>query len=401
MLQNYSYRARTATNQVVTGVVQAVSVEDARKILVKNQLTPLAIAIPKSLLEYIPFFGRISTKDITFFIRNLGTMITAGLTLSQSLELLVRQSKRGPFRSVQEAMLNDLQDGFSFSSSMAKFPLVFDHVLVSAIKSGETTGKLEDVLRQLSMTMEKDQKIKGKIKGAMSYPIFIIAAMIGAGVVMMTKIVPQLKDMFTQSGKQLPAQTQFLLDLSDFLVNKGYIVAIIAIAVFATGRWYLGTASGKRFSSTAALKLPLIKSIVEQNAMAHFGRLLSMLLSSGVPMVDALRMLRDSYNNVLYQDSVEVVIQDVERGIPMSTPLGKDKRIPLMVSQMVAVGEQTGKMDEVLLRMADFYESEVETKVSSISTLIEPAVILIIGVAVAWLVFAILMPVYSISSTVT
>jgi len=401
MLQNYSYRARTATSQVVTGVVQAVSIEDARKILVKNQLTPLAIVVPKSLLEYLPFVGRISGKDITLFARQLATMITAGLTLGQALALLVKQSKRGPFRSVLEAVQNDVQDGFSFSSALAKFPNVFSNVLVSAVKSGEATGKLEDVLKQLSTSMEKEQKLRSKLKGAMIYPSFIVVAMIGAFIVMVTKIVPQLKDMFTDSGKALPAQTQFLLNLSDFLVTKGWLAALMVIGTIVLVRYYIGTASGKRTVSFLSLKIPGVKDIVEQNNMAHFGRLLSMLLSSGVPMVDALRMLRESYNNVLYQDSLAVTIAEVERGVPMSVPLSRDARIPLLAAQMVAVGEQTGKMDEIMMRMADYYESEVDAKVAGISTLIEPLVLLMIGIGVAWLVFAILVPVYSISSAIS
>jgi type IV pilus assembly protein PilC len=246
--------------------------------------------------------------------------------------------------------------------------------------------------------MEKDMKVRGKIKGALFYPSFILVAMVGVAILMLTQVIPQLKDVFESSGKSLPPQTQFLLSLSGLVLHKGYLLAAGAIVIGLAGRWFLKTEMGIQFISFASLKLPIIANIIEETSMARFGRLLGMLLSSGVPLIEALRMINESFTNRLYQRGVANVISQVERGTPMSTPISNDKIFPLMVGQMVAVGEQTGKMDEVMVRMADYYESEVDTKVAGISSLIEPIVIVIMGVGVAWLVIAILLPVYQISS---
>jgi type IV pilus assembly protein PilC len=401
MLQNYSYRARNKNNQVVAGVVQAASIEAARKILGRNELTPITVTMPRSFTEYIPFFNKVSFKEKSFFARQLSTMIEAGLTLSQALRLLIRQTKKGKFRSVLEAILNDLQDGFSFSTALAKFPDIFDGIFINVVRSGEATGKLEIVLTQLANNMEKDVKVRGKIKGALVYPSFIIMVMIGVAIIMITQVIPQLKDVFTSSGKQLPLSTQFLLKLSDFFVTKWYVVVVlIPIAIIAL-RAFLRSQIGIELVSKWSLKTPFVGKIIEQSSMARFGRLLGILLSSGVPLLEALRLINDSFPNRLYKRAVTDVAAQVERGVPMSVPINENPIFPIMVGQMVSVGEQTGKMDEVMSRLAGYYEEEVDTKVGAISTLIEPMVIILLGIGVAFLVTSILLPIYEISTSVS
>lgn len=401
MLQNYNYRARNKENQVVAGVVQAASIEAARKILGKNELTPISISVPRSFAEYLPFFNKVSLKDKTLFARQLSTMIEAGLTLSQALRLLIRQTRKGKFRGALEAILNDIQDGFSFSTALAKFPDVFDQIFINVVRSGEATGKLEIVLTQLATNMEKDVKVRGRIKGALVYPIFIIIVMIGVGVIMVTKVIPQLKDVFLSSGKQLPASTQFLLTLSDVVVNRWYLLIIGLVVIIVGLQIFLRSNLGQELSSRYVLKVPLAGRIVEESSMARFGRLLGILLSSGVPMLEALRLINDSFPNRLYKRAFSEVASQVERGVPMSVPINANPLFPIMVGQMVAVGEQTGKMDEVMTRLAGYYEEEVDTKVGSISTLVEPMVIILLGFGVAFLVTAILLPIYEISTSVS
>lgn len=399
-VQNYTYRARNKSNQIVGGIIQAVSIEAAKKILQKNELTPVSISIPKGLHDYLPFLGKVSLKDRTLFARQLATMIEAGLTLTQALQLLVRQSRRGKFRDVLEGVLNDLQDGFSFSSALAKYPDIFDTIFINVVRSGEATGKLEEVLAQLSTNMEKDVKVRSKIKGALVYPAFIICAMIGVGILMMIKVIPQLRDLFLSSGRELPLSTRTLIWLSDFMIHQWYFVILIVVGGALAIRFFLRTEAGIRFYSRLSLKLPVMGSIVEESNMARLGRLLSLLLGSGVPLLEALRLINDSFNNRLYQRGVQIIAEQVERGIPMSTPITDNPIFPLMVGQMVSVGEQTGKMDEVMLKLAEYYESEVDAKVAGLSSLIEPMVIILLGVGVAGLVIAILLPIYQISTSI-
>jgi type IV pilus assembly protein PilC len=400
MVQNYNYRARNKENQIVGGIVQAASVEAAKKILQKSELTPISITLPRTLADYIPFMGKVTLNDRTLFARQLATMIEAGLTLSQAIRLLIRQSKKGKFRDVLEAVLNDVQDGFGFSTALAKHPDVFDAIFINVVRSGEATGKLENVLAQLSTNMEKDVKIRGKIKGALVYPAFIIMAMVGVGILMMVKVIPQLRDLFLQSEKELPVATKILIATSDFLVNRWYIVIVLVVGGVIGLRAFFRSETGIRFFSKFSLKIPVMGKIMEETNMARFGRLLGLLLGSGVPLLEALRLINDSFSNRLYQRGIQIVAEQVERGIPMSTPISDNPVFPLMVGQMVSVGEQTGKMDEVMIKLAEYYEAEVDTKVAAMASLIEPLVIILLGFGVATLVIAILLPIYQISTSV-
>jgi len=399
--QNYSYRARNATNQVVTGVVQASSVEAAKKILLQNQLTPLSITLPKTLSDILPFFNKVNNKEKTLFGRQLSTMIEAGLSLSQALRLLIRQSAKGKFQGVMEAILNDLQDGFSFSTALSKFPDVFDPIFINVVRSGEATGKLEVVLKELATNMEKSLAIEGKIKGALFYPTFIIVAMIVVAGIMVTVVIPQLKEVFDSASVPLPLSTRSLLAISDFMVHRGYWLLIIVPILALLLRYFLRTEAGTVLYSKLLFKVPVVSSIMIESSMARFGRLLGMLLGSGVPLLEALRLINDAFTNRVYQRAMVEVASQVERGIPMSVPIADNPVFPLMVGQMVAVGEQTGKMDEIMTRMAEYFEQGVDSKVSGISTLIEPFVILILGFGVAYLVIAILLPIYQISTAIS
>ena len=350
-------------------------------------------------MDYLPFKSKVTTKQKTLFARQLSTMIEAGLTLGQALRLLVRQSQKGRLQDVLMAILTNIEDGFSFSTSLAQFPDVFNSIFINVVRSGEATGKLESVLGELATTLEKQVSTTSKIKGALFYPIFILCAMVGVGVIMMTKVIPQLKDVFLSSGKALPGSTQFLIDLSDFITQKWYIAIAIIAVIFFLLRTFLRSQIGKEFTSQISLKIPISKAIVMQSTMAQMARLLSMLLGSGVPLLEALRLIEDSFSNLVYKRALVQISSEVERGIPMSAPISNNPVFPLLVGQMVAVGEQTGKMDEVMHRMASYYESEVDAQVAGLSSLIEPAIMILLGVAVGWLVIAILLPIYQVSTS--
>ena len=398
VLQNYNFRARNETGKVQTGVVQAISVEEAQKVLVSNHLVPLRVDSPKTLSDIIPFIGKVGLRDKTLFARQLATMIQAGLSLTQALRLLIRQTKKGQFLTILEAIQADISDGFSFSTALSRYPDVFDNVFLNVVRSGEATGKLETVLLQLAATMEKDVSVRGKIRGALFYPGFIITAMIGVAILMVTQVIPQLKEVFTSSGGALPPQTQFLLDLSDSLIHK-WPLYIIGLVVFVVAlRYFFSSEIGKEFMSRAVFKIPVANSITIESSMARFGRLIGMLLNSGVPMLEALRLVNSSFTNRIYQQAMQEIAAEVEKGIPMSVPIGKNPAFPLIVGQMVSVGEQTGKMDEVMSRMAAYYDESVDGKVAVLATLVEPFVIVLLGIGVAYLVIAILLPVYQISS---
>ncbi len=399
MSQSYSYRARNKDNKIVTGVVQASGLDAAKKILLQNDLTPLSISTPKTIADYLPFVSKVKLKDRTMFARQISTMIEAGLTLSQSLRLLIQQMKKGKFRLVIESILNDIQDGFSFSTALSKYPDVFDSIFVNVVRSGETTGKLEIVLAQLATNMEKEVKVRSKIKSALMYPAFVVTAMAAMAAVMMVKVIPQITSVFADSKMELPFSTKLLIGISTFMAHYwGWlIVGIIAFVVFM--RWFARTEAGIQLISKYSLRIPIAGKIIEESNMARLGRLLSMLLASGVPLLEGLRLITESFPNDLYKKGLMSIAAQVERGVPMSVPITENPVFPLMVGQMVAVGEQTGKMDEIMGRLAEYYDDEVDAKVGGLSTLIEPIIIVILGIGVAWLVISVLLPIYQISTS--
>jgi type IV pilus assembly protein PilC len=225
--------------------------------------------------------------------------------------------------------------------------------------------------------------------------------MIGVAALMMVKVIPQLRDLFLSSGKELPIATKILIASSDFMVHSWYWLIVILIGLGWGVRYFVKSEAGIRFFSRFSLKVPVIGPIVEETNMARFGRLLGLLLGSGVPLLEALRLINDSFSNRLYQRGIQIVAEQVERGIPMSVPISDNPVFPLMVGQMVSVGEQTGKMDEVMVKLAEYYESEVDSKVGGLASLIEPIVIILLGVGVATLVIAILLPIYQISTSIS
>jgi type II secretory pathway component PulF len=401
MAQAYNYRARTAANQVVTGVVKAASLDAARRLLVQNGLTPITVTPPAQLSDLLPFLGRVTARDRAFFARQLATMIEAGLTLSQAIRLLIRQTPRGEFRLALESVLVDLQEGFSFSAALAKFPTVFDDIFVNVVRSGEATGKLEEVLSQLAYTLEKDQDLRSRVSSALVYPAFIIVAIFGVGVLMMTRVIPQLADLFQSSGAQLPLATRALIGLSNFFTNYWYLAILMVIGLVVGIRAFLRTDAGKEVFSTLALRIPMFSELTIQVNMARMGRLMGMMLGSSVPLLETLNMLASSFSNIHIKRAIIAAAAEVERGQPLSVPLSKNELFPPLVGQMAAVGEQTGKLDDTMSRMAKYYDTQTDAKVRGLTALIEPMVIILLGVAVAWLLMAILMPIYQLSSLTT
>lgn len=400
MVQRYRYRARTAEGKVVSGVVEAANLEAAKKALQQNKLTPLSLEVPRTLAEFLPFFGRIRLSQRSVFARQLSTMLEAGLTLTQSLRLLIRQQPANRYRAVLESLLVDLQEGFSFSSSLAKFPDVFDNVFVSVIRAGEATGKLELVLKQLAENLENDVRVRNKIIGAMVYPAFVVLAMIGAAVVVLVTVIPRLRSIFTEAGANLPWTTQLLIAMSDFVTQQWYIAITVLIATVGGIMVYRRSEGGQRFLSQFVLKIPVFGTIVKESSMSRFARLLSMLLSAGVPLLEGLKLIQSTYTNRVYQRAFQLLSSEVERGVPMSAPIQDNPVFPLVVGQMVAVGEQTGKLDEVMEKLAKYYDDVVQVRVNTINSLIEPVMIIILGIGVLFLTYAVLFPIYSISQAI-
>ncbi len=393
----YLYKAKNGRGDIVTGTVQANNEFEAEKILFDNKLIAMDIVAERTF-EFSSYFKfKANVRDRAVFARQLATMVGAGLTLSKSVSVAANNARNEHLKEIYYAIYKDIEEGQSFSAALSKHPDVFDRVFISVVKSGETTGNLDVVLGQTADRLENDSDFISKIKGAMYYPAFIFCALLVIGVYMLVKIIPQLKNLFDRSGAELPWATRALLSLSNFMQTKWWIVIVIAVGIIALVKVFLMSESGTKTVSVVQLTFPGIKSLSSGIYMSRFARIMEMLIKSGVPLLDALKIMSSTINNSVLEEEINGMVIEVERGVPLSTPMQRNEYFPKFIGQMVAVGEQTGKLDQVLAKVAEFYEAESSNKIKSISSLIEPIILLIIGGGVAMLIFAVLVPIYSIA----
>lgn len=398
-MPRFLYKAKNKNGQVVTGTVRSSNQSEAEKLLVQHSLAPTEIIPDKEQSSASFFTPKISVKDKSVFTRQLSTMLSAGLTITKSVSILTAQATNPHLKDIFISIYKDLEDGYSFSTALSKHPEAFDRVFVSVVNSGENTGKLDLVLGELSDQLEKDSSFTSKVKGALIYPVFILGVLLIAGVAMLTFVVPKLKSVFDSSGQSLPLITKLLLALSAFLQNWWWLALIVLIAIIVFIINWTKTGTGMRIYHNLQITLPLFKNIFEGICMYRFTRITAMLLGAGVPLLDALKIGGTVIGNVIYEDSLQGIAKQVEKGVPLSVGLLKDPYFPPLIGQMTAVGEETGELDKVLLKVSDYYESGTTDILKSMSSLIEPAVLVLVGVAVAFMVFAIYLPIYQISQT--
>lgn len=324
-------------------------------------------------------------------------MISSGLAIDQAINLVKMQTRNAAFSKVLSAVYQDVTAGESLSESLGKHPQVFDRVFVSVVKSGEASGKLDKVLTHLADRMESFQNFNSKVRSALAYPIFIIVAMIAVIAIMMVKVIPVLKSVFEESGVKLPWTTRTIIAISNFMVAYWWLVLIVTvILVTAVWAFFRFTKTGRFWWDVIKLKFPIVKYVSYDIYMARFSRTLGMLISSGIPIIETIKITAAAMNNRVYIRILKKVIAQVERGVPMSVPLEKEKDFPVLVPQMIMVGEQTGRLETLMDKLADYYENEVDTKIKTIANLIEPVTIVIVGLGVGFLVYSILYPIYGL-----
>lgn len=343
----------------------------------------------------LPFINHISLKDRTFLSRQLATMLGAGIPLVEALKVLLLQTRSLPVRTALTEIIHDIESGLSFSSAIDRQPNLFSKIYVAVCRSGEISGRLEEVLLQLADNIEKENSMAGKIKGAMIYPVFIITAMIGVAMLMMVRVMPQLRAIFSESNLELPLTTRVLLATSDFMVKYWWLVVILMIGSVIGLAWYIKTPAGTLILNHLQVRMPA--NLGEDLYMSRFTRTMSMLVKAGLPIIQALDITSQVMNNKIYQASLVQAEADVGRGLPLSVTLSQNRFYPKIVTQMILVGEQTGRLDQLLEKLAVYYENELDTKVKGIAALIEPLIIVILGIGVAFLVIAVLMPIYNLT----
>lgn len=350
-----------------------------------------------SKIKLLDFLNKVSLKEKMMFARNLSVMIAAGVTINRAINNLSLQIKNKKFRKILNDINEELKSGKTLSDGLAKYPGTFNNLFVSMVRVGEVTGNLEEILKIVATQLEKEHELTSKVKGAMIYPAVILVAMIGVAILMLTYILPRITGVFQDMEVTLPGATLFIIAISDFLKNHSIIVAISFIFLIVFLRVFFRTEIGRKILGLLIINTPIIKNLAIKINCARFSRIYSSLLKSGVSVVDSLEIVADTLSNYYYKKKIKEGISKVQKGIPMSKVLSENTKIfPPLVSQMVEVGEETGKTEAVLLKLAEFYEDEVDQITKNLSSIVEPILMLIIGGAVGFFAVAMLQPMYSV-----
>jgi len=355
----------------------------------------------KISIKFLDRFIGISLKDKLMFTRNLSVMISSGMPLSRAIKSISLQTKSKKFSNILESIFKDIQEGLPFADGLTKYPGVFGDLFVNMIRVGEASGNLEEVLEILATQLEKEHDLMSKVKGALTYPAVILVAMFGIGIIMLTYILPRIMSVFKDMDVELPLSTRVVIGISDvlrdhsILIMVGFIILAISIKLFAM------TVSGKKTMSFIVINLPIISGIVIKVNCARFSRIYSSLLKSGVSVVESLRIISNTLTNYYYKNALKEGVEKIQKGIPLSKIIEAYPKIfPVIVAQMVAVGEETGKTESVLFKLADFYEGEISQITKNLSSIIEPVLMVIIGSAVGFFAVSMLQPMYSIMDNI-
>jgi type IV pilus assembly protein PilC len=400
----FSYQARDASGRIVSGVQDAINEDNAIASLMGRGLMVLSLQKKAEASRKRKTGGSVKETDVVLFTRQLATMIEAGISLVQALTALYEQSdpkRQRNLRTVISDITMRVQGGETFNESIAKHPRVFNRLFVSMVKAGEHGGLLAEILDRLAGFLEDSARLRKKVKSAMTYPVIVLCIALGITTFLIVRVVPIFGEIFKDFGAKLPAPTQFLIDLSEFVRGNWYFLVIgIGGAIFGL-RAFLRSRKGKVLSDRWKLKLPVFGPLVHKIAMSRFSRTFAQLIRSGVPILEVLDIVGGSAGNHVIETSLKSVSEDVEKGDNLSVAMSKRKIFPPMLLRMVSAGEATGKIDTMLEKMADFWDEEIEALLDALTSLIEPMLIVFLGVIVGGIVIAMFLPIFKLNEVVS
>ena len=397
-MKKYNYEARdSASNKIVKSVVQADSENAAAKLLTAQGFVPLKIELQDDKANFFArFSGRITTKDKVVFTRQLATLIGAGLPLAQSLRTVQEQTTNKRMQEIVQEIISDVEGGKSLSDSFAKHPEAFNKVYVALVSAGETSGTMDDSLKRLAAQQEKDAAMMSKIRGAMMYPSIVLVVIILVIGFMLFTVVPQVEGLYRDLNKELPFVTLAMIKVSNFFSSLWWLVILAMIIGGYFLAQYLKTEQGIRTKDIFKLNVPLFKGMFRKMYMARFARTGQVLLRTGVPMLDMLRITADAVNNVIISESILRASDKVKGGKALSASLSNEDYFLAMVPQMIKIGEQSGKIDEMMGKTAQVYEDELDEEIHALSTAIEPVLMVFLAIVAGTMVSAILLPIYGL-----
>ena len=400
MATTYAYKVRDRAGKLVSGTLEAETQAAVSSKLRQMGFAPIVIEEQKSTLGKteikLPWSGKVKPKDIAVFSRQFATMINSGLSLLRALNILAEQTDNARLAKTIADVRTDVEKGISLSAALAKHPKVFKRLYVAMIRAGEIGGVLDSVLLRLAENLEKDVALKQKIKSAMTYPTVVFCLVILIMVGMLIFVVPTFKNLYRDLGGSLPLPTKVLISLSDRAKQFWYILAALMIGSWVGLRRWVNTEKGRGTWDAMKLRVPVFGQLVHKSALSRFSRTLSVLMRSGVPILQSLEIVRETVNNTVVSNAVQDVAASVKEGESIAKPLERHDIFPPMVVQMIAVGEETGALDTMLAKIADFYDQEVEATVEALTSLIEPVLIAVMGVVVGGMVVALYMPMFNI-----
>ncbi|HNZ51655.1 MAG TPA: type II secretion system F family protein [bacterium] len=392
----FRYEAIDSQGVNKVGLVEADTSQEAILLLNENGLSLLKLDVANVKTRItIPFLNRVSMKDVVVFARQFSIMISAGIAMVQALRILVNQTENPNLKKVIIEIADEVDGGATLSDCLAKRPKIFSNFFVSVTKSGERSGKLDEVLNYLADEIGKDYDMIAKIRGAMIYPAVVLVGMFAIGVVMMVFVLPKLMDVLTETGTALPLATRILIAVSNAITGYWWLILILFGGLIAAIRMALASRSGRRVFDVLVLRLPVFGKLFQKILLVRFCRSMNTLLLGGVTIENSLAIAGDVVSNLTYKDLIEKTIHSVEDGNSISTIFLESSLIPKMVSYMMQVGEESGKLDVIFNKVAEFYNREIDNMLANMMSLLEPLVMILIGVGVGIMVAAVIMPMYS------
>jgi len=404
-LSDFTYTALNREGKKESAVIQAASLVAAGHLLKEQGLLPVQIkekSKQKDILAFMKNFSSVPLAEKINFIQNLGLMLKSGISGPRALQILVKQTRNAKFQSVLTDIANMVQAGKSLSEALEKYPKVFTNIFVSMVRVGEISGGLDKSLEYLNIQLQREADLKSRVKGAMLYPAVIMFAMVVIGVLMSIFVLPKLTSIFKDFGTQLPITTRIVIAFADFMSAHAVIAIGGMIAIFVGLFSFYKTYIGQKTFDIIILHFYIINTIVKKINLARFARILSSLLKSGIPIVQALEVAGESISSIPYRELIVASANDVKLDKPLTASLGKDKNLfPILVVQMLEVGEESGAIQDILEQLAQHFEEEVDVTLKNLSSIIEPLLLLFIGGIVGVLALALIAPIYNITQTIS
>lgn len=395
----YRYKARDSQGKYVTGLAEAPNTTTAAQLLRDKQLYIINLSVTQERTSgsSLGKFKKIGFQEIVNLTRQLATMIVAGLSIPDTLTILRTQTTNQALVKVLADIEHQIVGGGNLGDALSKYPQQFSPIYIALVRAGESSGTLDKVLERLAQTLETQNEFRSKVKGAMIYPVIIMIGMVGVVSVMMVVVIPKLSEMYKEFNLKLPPTTQLLISMSDFMVHFWWLLILLFIGGGFLFRAWKKTATGQLILDSLVLKLPLFGDLQKKVIMTEFTRTFAMLIAAGIHVLDALAILKDALGNTLYQNAIAEISSKIEKGFPMGASFSQYKIFPPILSQMMKVGEETGKLDDTLNKLSRYFETESEHLVKGLTTAMEPLIMVVLGVGVGFIVISIITPIYNLT----